>query len=121
MPKKFIRSFKYARAGMKHIVTTQRNIRIHLVAGLFAVLAAFWLRVSTVEVAILALTISFVIVAEMVNTAIEETINLAQPGEHPLAGMIKNIAAAAVLTAAFASLIVGALIFIPRLIELWPK
>jgi diacylglycerol kinase len=121
MPKKFIRSFKYAQVGALHILATQRNIRIHLAAGMAAVVLALWLGISRVEIAVLALAIAFVVVVEMINTAIEEAVNLVQPGEHPLAGMIKNIAAAAVLTAAFASLVIGLLIFVPRLIELWPK
>lgn len=118
MPKKFIRSLKYAQEGISHILRTQRNIRLHFSFGLAVSLAAFWLKVSTAETAILVLTISFVIVIEMVNTAIEESVNLVQPGEHPLAGMIKNIAAAAVLAAAGGAVIVGCLIFIPRLIRL---
>lgn len=117
MPKKFMRSFKYAHLGVRHIVATQRNIRIHLAAGLLVVSAALWLKVSTVEVALLSLTISFVIVAEMVNTAIEETVNLVKSEEHPLAGLIKNIAAASVLMAALASIVVGLLIFVPKIIE----
>lgn len=117
MPKKFMRSLKYAQVGVQHILATQRNIWIHLAIGLAVIVAATWLRVSRVEIAVLILTILFVIVAEMINTAIEETINLVKPEEHPLAGLIKNIAAAAVLTAAGGSVVIGLLIFGPRLIK----
>lgn len=116
MPKKFMRSLKHARAGAKHALQTQRNIWIHLFIGLAVTVAAVWLRVSVVELAVLVLTISFVIVVEMINTAIEEVVNLAKPEVHPLAALAKNIAAGAVLAAAIGAVAVGLLIFIPRVI-----
>jgi diacylglycerol kinase len=116
MPKKFMRSFKFAQAGMKHALQTQRNIWIHLVIGILVMAAAVWYKVSQVELAVLTLTISFVLVTEMINTAIEEAVNLAKPEAHPLAALAKNLAAAAVLTAAVGSIIVGLFIFVPRLV-----
>jgi diacylglycerol kinase len=95
---------------------TQRNIWIHLSIGIAVLLAAVWLRVSLVEMAILVLTISFVLVAEMINTAIEEVVNLAKPETHPQAALAKNIGAAAVLVAAIGSVIIGILIFAPRMV-----
>ena|SRR3989338_2562012 len=116
MPKKFMRSFKYARAGVEHIMRTQRNIWIHFFAGLAVLLAAFWLRISPAETAIIVLTIAFVIVTEMINTAVEEIVNLVKPEPHPLAGLVKNIAAGAVLVASAGAVVIGILIFIPRVI-----
>lgn len=116
MPKKFMRSLKYAHAGAKHALRTQRNIWIHLFIGLAVMAAAVWLRVSRVELAILVLTVSFVIVVEMINTAIEEVVNLAKPEVHPLAALAKNVAAGAVLAAAIGAVMVGLLIFVPRII-----
>lgn len=116
MPRKFIRSFSYARAGAEHALRTQRNIWIHIGAGLLVIGLALWLKVSRVEMAILILTISFVMTAEMLNTAIEEAVNLAKPEHHPLAGLAKNIAAGAVLLAAIGSVAVGLIIFLPRLV-----
>lgn len=117
MPRKFIRSFKHARAGAEHALRTQRNIWIHLFIGLLAILAAVWLRVTLTEVAILTLTIIFVVVTEMINTAIEEVVNLAKPETHPQAALAKNVAAGAVLLAAIGSVIIGFLILIPRLVR----
>ena len=116
MPKKFIRSFSHARAGMQHILNTQRNIWIHFVIGLLVLTAAFFLKGSLAEMAILVLTVVFVIVTEMINTAVEETVNLLKPEIHPLAGLVKNIAAGAVLAAAAGAVIIGLLIFVPKLL-----
>lgn len=119
MPKKLIHSFNYARLGAEHILRTQRNIRIHIFAGIIVLSTAFWLKVTMAEAALLTLTIAFVVAAEMFNTAIEEIVNLVKPEESPLAGMIKNISAAAVLTTALGAIVIGMLIFVPKLIELW--
>ncbi len=116
MPKKFMKSFRFAQAGLKHALQTQRNVWIHLAIGVLVMAAAVWFSVSPVELAILTLTISFVLVTEMINTAIEEAVNLAKPEAHPLAALAKNLAAAAVLAAAVGSIIVGLFIFIPRMV-----
>jgi diacylglycerol kinase (ATP) len=119
MPRKFIRSINYARLGAEHVLRTQRNIWIHAGIGLLVLLAALWLKIERVEMALLVLTIVFVIVAEMLNTAIEEVVNLAKSEHHPLAALAKNVAAGAVLVAAFGSVMVGLIIFIPKIINLW--
>jgi diacylglycerol kinase len=116
MPKKFMRSFKYARAGAQHVLTTQRNIWIHLGIGLLVLLAAVALKLPALELAVIVLTVTVVIVTEMVNTALEELVNLVKPEEHPAAALIKNVAAGAVLAAALGAIFVGLFIFIPRLI-----
>jgi diacylglycerol kinase len=114
VPKKFIKSFKHARAGAEHALRTQRNIWIHFLVALGALAMALWLKISLVEFALLLLTITFVIVIEMLNTALEEAVNLIQPQQHPLAALAKNVAAGAVLVAALGSVVVGLLIFTPR-------
>ncbi len=115
MPKKLMRSISHARAGAEHALKTQRNIWIHIFAGLFVVSIALWLRVSPIEMALLAVAIAFVLTAEMLNTAIEEVVNLAKPETHPQAALAKNVAAGAVLTAAIGAAAVGLIIFLPRL------
>ena len=74
MPKKFIKSFRFAKAGAGHAIKTQRNLWIHFFIGLAVLGFAIWLRVSLLELALLIVTIFGVIVAEMVNTAIEELV-----------------------------------------------
>jgi len=115
VPKKLIHSFKYAGIGANHLFRTQRNIWIHFFIGLGVVLEAIHLKVSFLEMAILSLAITFVIAVETLNTAIEEIINLVKPEQHPLAGMIKNLSAAAVLIAVGGAVAVGMLILLPRM------
>ena len=114
MPKKFTKSFNYARAGAEHALKTQRNIWIHLAIGAAVLLLAFWFKVGRLEAALLVLTITFVIVMEMFNTALEEVVNLVKAEDHPLAALAKNVAAGAVLIAAAGALVVGLIIFLPR-------
>ena len=118
MPKKFIKSFKYAQAGAAHALQTQRNLWIHLTIGVLVLGAGYWLKLSNIELAIVVLIVTFVLVAEMFNTALEETINLIKPEVHPMAALVKNLAAGAVLLAACGAVIIGLLIFLPRVIRL---
>ncbi|MBU0672295.1 MAG: diacylglycerol kinase family protein [Candidatus Margulisbacteria bacterium] len=116
MPKKFIKSFKFARAGAEHALKTQRNLWIHFFVGLTALALAVWLGIGPLELAILVVMIFGVIVTELVNTSIEELVNILSPQQRKEAELAKNVAAAAVLLAAIGAIIVGGLIFIPRLI-----
>ncbi|KPJ66418.1 hypothetical protein AMJ44_08365 [candidate division WOR-1 bacterium DG_54_3] len=116
MPRKFIKSFKYARAGAKHALKTQRNLWIHFFVGLAVIAIAVWLKANLLELAILVVAIFGVIVTEMVNTSIEELVNILSPEHREEAALAKNVAAAAVLLAAAGAVVVGGLIFIPRLI-----
>lgn len=115
MPKKFIKSFKYARAGAEHALKTQRNLWIHFFIGLVVLGIAVWVKVALIELSILVVTIFGVIAIEMVNTSIEEVVNILSPEHRKEAALAKNVAAAAVLLAAAGAIIVGCLIFIPRL------
>lgn len=117
MPRKFIKSFKFARAGVEHAIRTQRNLWIHLGIGAVVVTAAYLLKISLIEFALLAVVISLVIVTELINTAIEELVNILSPGHQLEAKLAKDVAAAAVLLAAVGSIIVGGVIFIPKLLR----
>ncbi|MFH1347316.1 MAG: diacylglycerol kinase family protein [Candidatus Margulisiibacteriota bacterium] len=115
MPKKFIKSFEFARAGAEHAIKTQRNLWIHLFIGLVVLSFAIWINISLIELAILIVAIFGVIVTEMVNTAVEEFVNILSPEHRQEAALAKNVSAAAVLLAAIGAMIVGGLIFVPRL------
>jgi len=112
-------SFRHAFAGLGHVLRTQRNARIHLVMALLAVALAAVLHLSLAEWAILALTIGFVFVAEMFNSVAEATMDAVTREFHPLAKAAKDVAAGAVIFAAIVSMIVGLLLFGPRLWTLW--
>ncbi|NMB20758.1 MAG: diacylglycerol kinase family protein [Firmicutes bacterium] len=103
-------SFRDAWRGILYVFRSERNMRIHLVAGLVVLLLAGLLGVPRLEFLILILTIGMMFVAELFNTAFEEVVNLITKEYHPLAGIVKNIAAGAVLVAALTALWVGYII-----------
>jgi diacylglycerol kinase len=114
-----LKSFKYAFKGLFYTISTQKNMQIHLIATVLVTFAGFYFKVTITEWLILILTIIYVISAEFINTAIEEIVNFVSPNFHPLAGRIKDIAAAVVLFSAIFAVIVGAIIFIPKIIFLF--
>lgn len=108
-------SFGYAIAGIMYCLTTQRNMKIHVIAAMAAILLGLWAELSRVEIMILVFTIFLMLIAETLNTAIEATVDIASPDFHPLAKIAKNVAAGAVLLAALNSLIVGFILFFDRI------
>ena len=113
-----VRSFHFAFEGIACLFRTQRNARIELAIGIAACAVAAWLDISIIEWCVLVLTIACVLILEGLNTAIEAAVDLASPEIHPLAKRAKDLAAAMVLIASIASVLVGLLIFGPRL---WHK
>ena len=111
-----LRSFGYAFEGVAHILRTQQNSRIELGVALAAVVLAAWLGMSAVEWAVLILTISVVLALEWINTALELAVSLASPDRHPSAKAAKDVAAASVLLGAVVSVVVGLLLFAPRIL-----
>ena len=108
-----IHSFKYAFKGIAQVVKTQANMRIHLLASIIVIAVASYLRISANHWCILILTILMVLVAEMFNTAIESICDAVTTEQNRHIAAAKDIAAAAVLVTAIASVIIGLLIFIP--------
>lgn len=113
------RSFKYAFRGIRVIVATQHNSWIHLVVGAVVVLLGLWLKVSPIEWCMLIFAISGVLITEAINTAIEFDVDLSSPEYHPYAKDSKDVAAGAVLIAGVAAAIVGLLIFVPKITNLF--
>jgi diacylglycerol kinase len=112
------RSFSYALQGLVHVVRTQPNAWIHAFFTAAVALMAAWLRLPGRDWAVLVLTIALVWAAECINTALEATVDLASPEQHPLAKAGKDARAGAVLVAAVASVFIGLLIMGP---PLWEK
>jgi undecaprenol kinase/diacylglycerol kinase (ATP) len=108
---KLLKSFGYAIKGMFLALKDQQNMRIHLAAILTVTAAGIYFGLSAIEWAIIALTIGFVISAEMINTALEELVDFVSPEHHTRAGKIKDIAAGAVLVAAIVATVVAVYIF----------
>ena len=106
-----IDSFNYAIEGLIHVLRTHRNMRIHFAIAIAVMVGAVWAGVSRLELIPLLLSISFVLVAEMINSAIEQAIDMATTSFDPLAKLAKDIAAGAVLIAAVNAVAVGYLVF----------
>ncbi len=109
--KKIVDSFNNSISGILHAVRTQLNIKIHLFVALVVMSASLFYDITKIELIILALTITLVIFAELVNTAIETAIDATTNYYHPLAKIAKNISAGAVLLTAINSVFIGYLIF----------
>jgi len=110
-------SFKYAFEGILYAFQTQKNFRIHITMAGSVLLAAVFLKCTSLEFPVILLTIVLVITLELVNTSIEAAINLVSPENQPLAKIAKDLGAASVLVSAIISVAVGVLIFGPKLIE----
>jgi len=106
-----IESFNYAIEGVIHVLRTQRNMRIHFLVAVVVLAVAVAVGVSRLELIALLLAITFVLVAEMINTAVEGTIDAATTSFDPMAKLAKDIAAGAVLIAAVNAVAVGYLVF----------
>jgi diacylglycerol kinase len=109
------KSFGYAFAGLKHAVSTQRNLRIHLAIAVLVVGLGIYLKLSFRDWAILAITIGAVITGELINTVVETIVDLASPEYHDLAKIAKDVAAGTVLVMALTAIAVGLLILGPPL------
>lgn len=111
-------SFRYAWAGVNYAFQTQRNFRIHLIVGTLAIALSFWLKLSSVEVAIIGLTIGAVLTMELLNTAIESVVDLTvKQSYHELAKIAKDCAAGAVLISAMAAILVAGSLLLPPLLK----
>src|SRR6185312_2753129 len=106
-----LESFNYAFEGIIHVLRTQRNMRIHLGIGVAVIVLALWENVEKFELIALLISITFVLIAEMINSAIEGAVDIATTAFDPMAKLAKDIAAGAVLIAAINALAVGYLVF----------
>lgn len=113
--RKLIDSFNYAIDGVIHTLQTQRNMRIHFLITFLVFLLSLNFPLSRYEIIALTISISMVLIAEMINTSIEATIDLITKDYHELAKIAKNVAAGAVLVSAANSIVVGYLIFVDKL------
>ena len=104
-------SFNYAFEGIIHVLRTQRNLRIHFAIAALVLVLALVVNVTKLELIVLLLSIAFVLIAEMLNTAIEAAIDIATTSFDPMAKLAKDIAAGAVLIASVNALAVGYLVF----------
>ena len=110
-----LRSIWIALDGIRQVILTQQNARIHVVITLIVLLSAWLLRLPRLEWALLFLVIGFVWTAEIFNTVIEDLVDQVSPEQRSAAKRIKDISAGAVMVSVLVSILVGLLIFGPRL------
>ena len=112
-------SFVYALTGIKKAIKSEKNIKIDIVAAILVIIAAAVFKISTVEWIVCLVLISGVLSAEMMNTAIEAAIDLYTREKRELAAKAKDVAAGAVLVKTIVSAVIGGIIFIPKIIEMF--
>jgi diacylglycerol kinase (ATP) len=113
-----IDSFRVAFQGIYYALKFNRNIRIHFIAAFLVIIASIYFKVNAFEMGILGVMILLVICTEMINTAIEEMVNLLINEHRQEAKIAKDVSAGMVLLTALGSVIVGILVFIPHIIKL---
>jgi len=108
-------SFSHAMRGIRIFFATTPNAIIHIIVAIFVVVMGFYFEISTFEWLALVLAMGLVFVAEALNTAIEIDMNLTSPEFHPYAKDTKDVAAGGVLLAALVAVVVGLIVFVPKI------
>lgn len=109
------KAFEHAFNGMSHFIRHDRNGKIHFVLAILVAMAAFFFKLSATEWCMLLVCTGLVISFEMMNHAMENLCDVVHEAHHPLIKTAKDVAAAAVLWSAIISVIIGSLIFIPKI------
>jgi diacylglycerol kinase len=116
--RKTIQSFRYAFNGLKIMIREEPNSRVHLFAAICTVIAGIFFKVSLIEWIALVFATGFVISLEIVNSAIENIADFISPGKDDMIKKIKDLSAAGVLVSAMTALIVGLIVFLPKIVHL---
>jgi undecaprenol kinase len=111
-----LKSFSFAFAGIKSAVKKERNLQIHLVISVAVIFLGLIFAISRLEWIMVLFAIGGMLSLELMNTAVERVVDLATKDYHPLAKQAKDIAAGAVFIYAALSVIIGAIIFLPKII-----
>lgn len=112
---KRIKSFKFAFNGLRILIIEEHNARIHLFVAIITIIAAILLKISTIEWIAIVFAIGFVITLELVNSAIENISDFVSPKKHYLIKKTKDLIAAGVLISALTALIIGGIVFLPKI------
>lgn len=110
-----LKSFVYAWSGIKSVLRTEHNSRIHLFLTLLAGVASIVFRISSTELMMLVIIIAMVWTAEIFNTCMEKIMDFISTQYHPQVKLIKDMASSAVMIASIAAIIAGAIIFLPKI------
>jgi diacylglycerol kinase len=113
-----IKSFSFALKGILYAFKTQHNIRVHIIVMVFVLTAGCIFRLHLMEWGLIVFAIGMVLVSELMNTAIELLVDFISPNYNKKVGLIKDVAAGAVLISAITSVVIGLIIFLPKIIRL---
>ncbi|MCE7058897.1 diacylglycerol kinase family protein [Dyadobacter sp. CY343] len=117
--RKALRSFTFAGAGIFNLFRYENNARIHLIACIAVVIAGVGFHISPMEWIVIVIQIALVWAAEAFNTSIEKLADLVSADYHPVIKVVKDTAAAGVLILAISAVIIGGIIFVPKIILLF--
>lgn len=115
--KRLVKSFSHALRGLNHTLFFHQNLRIHTLVAALVIFLGFLFKITALEWAVVSAAIFFVLVAEMVNTSIEEIVDLVRKEHHSQARIAKDVAAGMVLLAAIFSLVIGLIVFLPYFLK----
>lgn len=111
-----VKSFKYAFQGIKEAFQSERNMKVHFALMTLAIILGFILKLSSIEWAILVITIGLVLILEFINTSLEQIVDIVSPEIQDKAKIAKDVAAAGVLVSAIVAVLIGAFLFLPKII-----
>ena len=111
---KFIRAFGYAFEGLGHVLKTERNFQVHVLAATIVIISGILTKLSLQEWFVVLILIGGMLALELLNSAVERVVDLTTSEQHPLAKQAKDLAAGAVLIFAIFSAVIGFLIFLPK-------
>ena len=114
-------SFSYAFSGIRLALKNEPNIRVHFVVAILVAVVAYFLKFTRLEWIVLAFTVAFVLILELINTTLEEIVDMVSPGVRQRARVAKDVSAAAVLISALLSVVIGGFLFLPKILPLLNK
>ncbi len=115
----FIDSFRFAIEGIRFAVTHNRNIRIHMVVAVLVVIFSYVFHISVFEAGLVSIMILLVIATEMLNTVVEEIVNMVTREYRIEAKIAKDVSAGTVLLTSLVSVVIGILVFLPHILALF--
>lgn len=117
--KRLVESFNYAIEGLTSALQNEKHMKFHILSAILIVILAILTNASKVEILLVSISVAFVIITELINTAVEALVDLISPERHPLAKLAKDVAAGAVLVAAINAICVGYLLFYDKLLDIF--
>jgi len=113
-----MKTFKHAFKGIFLVLKQERNFQIHIIASILAITVGYFLQIDRYDWLIMIITISVVLAAEMINSAVEYLCDFVSPDFNEKIKVVKDISAGAVLITAICALIIGLVIFGPKFFEI---